>query len=63
MMNSRTFGCIKCGYPYNVIPPDDVHTEAHTKIIESNNDYSLMERICVGCITTNKIYWYRPNSK
>lgn len=56
------FGCIRCGYQYLLFPPDDIHTEGHSIVDESNTkDYSKMEYACNHCGNINKIYWHRES--
>lgn len=55
----RTYGCAKCGTPFTVYPPDDVHN------MSSRERSSFLERIetvhpCSKCNEVTRLYWGRP---
>jgi hypothetical protein len=55
----RTYGCAKCGAPFTVYPPDDVH---NTSSRESSSFLEKFETVhpCTKCNEVTRLYWGRP---
>jgi hypothetical protein len=62
-MSSISLGCLKCGSSYEVIPPDGVYTEAHSKPKDPPGDFVEMKKECFSCKNKNTIFWYKPEIK
>jgi hypothetical protein len=62
-MSSTEQGCLKCGSRYQVIPPDGVYTEPHSKRKDPPGDFVEMRKECFSCKNKNTIYWYKPEIK
>ena len=56
----KKYGCIKCGTPFEIHPPDDLHTTASRNEKEcETRGVVKMEYTCKNCGTINNIYWCR----
>lgn len=62
-MSSKTLGCLKCGSNYDVVPPDGIYTEPHSKLDDPPGDYVEMKKQCISCKNKNTIYWYKPETE
>ena len=56
----KRYACTKCGTPFDIHPPDDLHTTAsrHEKDCETRG-HVKMEYVCKNCGEKNIIYWCR----
>jgi DNA-directed RNA polymerase subunit RPC12/RpoP len=56
----KEYGCVKCGTPFKVNPPDDLHTTASRdeKACQIRGVIK-MDYICAKCGATNTIHWCR----
>jgi DNA-directed RNA polymerase subunit RPC12/RpoP len=56
----KVFGCVKCGAPFEVYPPDDLHKKASRdeKACEISG-VAKMDYVCANCGGTNTLYWCR----
>jgi len=59
MPQKKTYGCIKCGKPFEVYPPDDFHQDASRdpNDLEEGKDAIKMDYQCLGCKNVNTLYW------
>jgi DNA-directed RNA polymerase subunit RPC12/RpoP len=57
---TKRYSCTKCGAPFEIDPPDDLHTTAsrNVKECEARGDVK-MEYTCRNCGTVNIVYWCR----
>ena len=56
----KKYGCISCGIPFEVHPPDDFHTSASRNEKEcETRGVVKMDYACQNCGTINTIYWCR----
>lgn len=57
----KKYACRNCGYPYEIYPPDDIHTTAKLSPCEFG-DSILMKYECGNCNHPNEIHWdgYHP---
>jgi hypothetical protein len=62
MTITKTFGCLRCGKPYEVTQPDDIYIEARSKYKKAGDYRIEMEKKCNFCENRNTIYWYKPES-
>jgi len=55
---AKTFGCTKCGEPFEIHPPDEMHTIASRDEKGCGiSDHVKMEYICKNCKSINNFYW------
>ena len=55
---TKRYSCVKCGEPFDIHPPDDLHTTASR--IERECEQSVkIEYNCKKCGNLNTIYWCR----
>jgi DNA-directed RNA polymerase subunit RPC12/RpoP len=59
MPKKKTYGCIKCGKPFEVYPPDDFHQDASRDPKELEEDFIKIDYECknLKCHTINTLYW------
>lgn len=55
-IGSRTYGCVHCGNVFDVVPPDDRHTEATRNLLLGKNQVEMKYK-CGSCGKVNLIYW------
>ncbi|TFH25758.1 hypothetical protein E4G67_00560 [Candidatus Bathyarchaeota archaeon] len=60
---AKKYGCVKCGTPFEVHPPDDLHTTASRdeKACEIRGAVK-MNYVCANCGATNTVHWCRRRS-
>jgi hypothetical protein len=57
---TKKFGCLKCGEPFEVHPPDDIHKVA-TRFEKESKDPVKVEYTCKKCGNVNVLFWgHRP---
>jgi Zn ribbon nucleic-acid-binding protein len=57
-MAKKLIGCINCGHPIEIYPPDDFHqTAARNKKELIQEDIIQINYKCPNCNTVNTIYW------
>jgi DNA-directed RNA polymerase subunit M/transcription elongation factor TFIIS len=55
---TKKYSCVKCGEPFEINPPDDLHTTASR--VEKECETSVkIEYECKKCGNLNTIYWCR----
>jgi len=60
---AKKFSCVKCGSPFEIYPPDDLHKTASRdeKACEIRGSIK-MDYVCTNCGATNTLYWCRPQN-
>jgi len=59
----KKYGCVKCGVPFEIHPPDDMHTTAsRDETVCETRGAVKMDYTCKNCGTINTIYWCRRRS-
>ena len=58
MSKGKTFGCLKCGHPFEAFPPDDFHREASLNK-ENIDDPIEMKYKCryTSCGHETTLFW------
>lgn len=60
MSKAKKFGCVHCGTPFEVYPPDDNHpTASLEKPKEAAGTIVEMTYDCRNCMHPTTLYWYR----
>lgn len=55
---TKRYSCVKCGEPFEIHPPDDLHTTASRVEKECEQNVKI-EYECKKCGNLNTIYWCR----
>ncbi len=59
----KKYGCVKCGIPFEIHPPDDLHTTAsRNETACESRGVIKMDYTCKNCGAINTMYWCRRRS-